>query len=122
MPAHLSLCRAGAGQLIQWSNCFFVYVSALPCAVGGVWYWALAGLQAAEYAVHSLRVGGTTYLSAGGATADIVQREGAWKSDAYKGYVRSQGVGAQVVSNMLADVKNQPASQPSQRKERDIDG
>ena len=35
--------------------------------------------------------------------ADVVHREGRWKSDAYKGYVRSHGVDAKAVSDMLAD-------------------
>lgn len=33
---------------------------------------ALAGLPPAEYTLHSLRIGGATYLSVGGATAGVV--------------------------------------------------
>ena len=47
---------------------------------GGV---ALAGVSVTEYALHSLRIGGATFLSVGGASADVAQREGRWKSDTY---------------------------------------
>ena len=39
---------------------------------------ALAGVRAEEYALHSLRIGGATHLSAGGATPAVLQREGQW--------------------------------------------
>ncbi len=39
---------------------------------------ALAGVRAEEYALHSLRIGGATHLSAGGATPAVLQREGRW--------------------------------------------
>ena len=35
--------------------------------------------------------------------ADVIQREGRWKSDAYKCYVRFHGVDAKAVSDMLAE-------------------
>ena len=63
----------------------------------------MAGLPADEYALHSLRIGGATFLSTGGASVDVVQIEGRCKSDAYKRYVRSHGVDAKAVSNILAD-------------------
>ena len=69
--------------------------------LGGV--VALAGLPAAGYALHSLRIAVATLLSAGGASADVVQRQGRWKSDTYKGYVRSYGVDPKALSDMLAD-------------------
>ena len=43
---------------------------------------ALAGVRADEYALHSLRIGGATHLSAGGASPETSQREGRWASDA----------------------------------------
>ena len=41
----------------------------------------------AEYALHYLRMGGVTWVM-----ADVVQREGRWKSDAYNGYIGSHEV------------------------------
>ena len=64
---------------------------------------ALAGLPADEYVLHSLRIGGATFLSAGGASVDVVRREGRWKSGAYNSYVRTHGGDAKAVSEMLAD-------------------
>ena len=52
---------------------------------------ALAGGHAGAYVLHSLRTGGATHLSAGGATPEVLPRESRWASDAYKAYVRSHG-------------------------------
>ena len=52
-------------------------------------------------------MGGATFLSARGASVDVVRREGRLKSDAYKRYVRSHGVDAKAVSDMLADADAQ---------------
>lgn len=68
----------------------------------------LTGLPAVEYALHSLRVGSSTQLSAGSVTADVIQRERRLKLDAHKGYVRSHGVDTQAVADMLGRVGNQP--------------
>ena len=73
------------------------------------------GLPTAEFVLHSLCIGGVIFLSAGEASADAVQREGRWKSDLCKGYVRSHGVDAKAVSDMLADADAQPALQTGQR-------
>ena len=43
-----------------------------------------------DSALHSLRIGGATDLSAGGATP-VLQHEGRRASDAYNAYVRSHG-------------------------------
>ena len=60
-------------------------------------------------------------LSVRGASVDVVQKEGRWKSDAYyEDDVRSHEVEAKVVSDMLADADAQPALQPSQRTVRYI--
>ena len=63
---------------------------------------ALAGVRAEEYALHSLIIGGATHLSAGGATPEVLQREGRWASNAYKTYVRSHGKSASCVASVMA--------------------
>ena len=45
---------------------------------------ALAGFPADEYALHSLRIGVATFLSARGASVDVVRREGRRVSDALR--------------------------------------
>ena len=37
---------------------------------------SVAGVQPEEYALHSLRIGGATHLSAGGVAPDVLKREG----------------------------------------------
>jgi len=78
---------------------------------------ALAGVRAEEYALHSLRIGGATHLSAGGATPEVLQREGRWASDAYKAYVRSHGKDASWVANVLAQEGLSNGIQPGQGTE-----
>ena len=41
-------------------------------------------------------------MSAGGATQEVLQREGRWASDAYKAYVRSYGKDADWVASVMA--------------------
>ena len=55
---------------------------------------ALTGEWAADYPLHPLRNGGATCSSAGGATPEVLQREGRWASDAFKVYVRRHGENA----------------------------
>ena len=43
---------------------------------------ALAGGRAEDCALHFLRIGGATHLSAGGTAPEVLQREGRWASDA----------------------------------------
>ena len=50
---------------------------------------SVAGVQAEEYARHSLRIGGATHLSAGGADPEVLKREGRWALGAYKGGIRT---------------------------------
>ena len=74
---------------------------------------ALAGLPVEEYALHSLRSApraywGATFLSAGGGAIDVVRREGRWKSNTHKGYVKPHGVDAKAALDMLADADAQP--------------
>lgn len=50
---------------------------------------AKAGRELQDYALHSLCIGGTTALAAGGGISEIViQGEDRWKSDAHKLHVR----------------------------------
>ena len=51
---------------------------------------AESGQDPAEFALHSLRIGGASCLAAGSGVSDrVIQRKGRWKSDAYKVYTRS---------------------------------
>ena len=51
---------------------------------------ARSGLKLDEFALHSLRIFGATTLAAGGDISEqVTQREGRWKSDAYKAYTRN---------------------------------
>ena len=44
---------------------------------------AESGQDPAEFALHSLRIGGASRLAAGGGMSErVIQREGRWKSDA----------------------------------------
>ena len=75
---------------------------------------SVAGMQAEEYALHSLRIGGATHLSAGGAAPEVLKREGRWTSGAYKGYVRNHGRDAQWVSGVMVDRSEGCKKQPGQ--------
>ena len=115
LPSHAPLAAFGAvrGNWPVWAQ------AQATAALRGV--VALAELPVDEYALHSLRIGGAVFLSAGGgASVDVVRREGRWKSDACK--VCAHGVDAKVVSDILADTDAQPALQPGQKTMRDING
>ena len=75
---------------------------------------ALAGGRADEYALHSLRIGGATHFSAGGASPEVLQREGRWPSDAYKAYVCSHGKDASWVADVMAQEGLSIGVQPGQ--------
>ena len=79
LPSHAPLAAFGTAHG-NWS--VWMQARATVSLRGVV---ALARLLADEYALHSLRVGGATFLSAGRASIDVVRRKGRWKSDAYKG-------------------------------------
>ena len=50
---------------------------------------AKSGQDPAEFAQHSLRIGGASRLAAGGGMSDrVIQREARWESDAHKVYTR----------------------------------
>ena len=72
LPSHAPLAAFGTAR-DNWS--FWTQARA-TAALRGV-------VTADEYALHNLHIGGATFLSAGGASVDIVRREGKWKSDAY---------------------------------------
>ena len=75
---------------------------------------ALAGVRAEEYALHSLRIGGATHVSAGGAAPAVLQREGRLASAAYKPYVRSHGKDASWVASVMAQEGISGGVQPGQ--------
>ena len=75
---------------------------------------ALAGVRAEEYALHSLRIGGATHPSAGGATSESSQREGRRVSDAYKAYVHSHGENAGWMASVMAQEGMGSRIQPRQ--------
>ena len=77
----------------------------------------LAGGRADEYALHSLRIGGATHLSPGGASPEVLQREGRWASDAYKLYVRRHGKDTSWVANVMAEEGLSFGVQPGQGTE-----
>ena len=82
--------------MIELMSCYLFLPSLAPlvaCVVdNGIWsMWtqhqatvalrkvvALAGVRPEEYALQSLRIGGATHLTAGGATPAVLQREGRW--------------------------------------------
>ena len=78
---------------------------------------ALVGVRGDEYALHSLRIGSATHMSAGGASPETSQREGRWASDAYNAYVRSHGKGASRLANLMAQEGMGNGIQPGQGTE-----
>ena len=65
-----------------------------------------SGRNPKEYALHSLRIGSASTLAAGGDVSErVIQREGRWKSDAYKVYTRNNADDAGHVSRKLATGK-----------------
>ncbi len=73
---------------------------------------ATAGMPPNEFALHSLRIGGATQISASHIAKDVLQREGRWRSDAYKVYVRNMGKRVGAVSDALAAVDAGGRKQP----------
>ena len=78
---------------------------------------ALAGVCVEDHVLHSLRIGGATHLSAGGATPEVLQREGRWASDAYKSCVRSHGKDAGWIASVMARDGLDNGIQPGQGTE-----
>ena len=79
-----------------------------------------------EYVLHSLRSGGASTLAAGGEVLEhVIQREGRWKSQAYKTYTVNNTVDSWLVSRILRDAEKEDARLPgdgtvwgSQKKRR----
>ena len=126
---------AGGGAvdlMLELMSCYLCLPSSAPLVAygsgGGRWsMWtkqqatvalrdvvALAGVRADEYALHSLRIGGATHVSAGGASPETLQRMGRWASDAYKAYVRSHGKDTSRVANLMAQEGMGDGIQPLQ--------
>ncbi len=63
---------------------------------------SLAELRPDEYALHSLRIGGATYLAAKGASSETLRQEGRWAGDSsFDPYLRNVGGNADWVSSTL---------------------
>ena len=85
-----------------------------------------SGRNPEEYALHSLRIGGASTLAAGGEVLEhVIQREGRWKSQAYKTYTVNNTVDSRLVSRILGDAEKEVARLPgdgtvwgSQKKRR----
>ena len=75
---------------------------------------AVAGMKPQEYALHSLRIGGATLLSASGVAENVFQREGRtrWTSDACKVHERNFGQEVRLVSDALATAEGSSRRQP----------
>ena len=76
---------------------------------------AKSGRNPDEFALHSLRIGAATTLAAGGDIAErVIQREGRWRSDAYKMYTRNNIKDSTRVSRKLASAKVARERQPGE--------
>ena len=74
-----------------------------------------SGREPKDFALHSLRIGGASTLAAGGEVSELViQREGRWKSDAYKTYTANNSEDSQRVSRVLGDKDKGVARQPGE--------
>ena len=76
---------------------------------------AKSGRNPDEFALHSLRIGGAITLAAGGdISARVIQREGRWKSDAYKAYTRNNIDDSRRVSRKLVVASGGRERQPGE--------
>ena len=111
LPSHAPLVAVGAGGNSWWMWTKNKACDALRQMV------ALAGLPPQEYALHSLRIGGATDLAAGGASPEVLRKEGRWAGESgFRPYVRSHGRDAMWVSSVLA-AGGSEIVQPGQRTE-----
>ena len=77
---------------------------------------ATSGRKSDEFRLHSLRIGVATTLAAGGEIAERdIQREGRWRSNAYKVYTRNNIEYSTRVSRKLASAKVARERQPGDR-------
>ena len=74
----------------------------------------VAGVQPERYALHSLRVGRATHLSAGGVAPEMWKHECRWVWGVYKGYVSNHGRDAQWVSRVMVERSQSFKKQPGQ--------
>ena len=73
------------------------------------------GRNPKEFALHSLRIGGASTLAAGGYVSErVIQREGRWKSDAYKTYTVNNSEDSGMVSRILGDKDKGVGRQPGE--------
>jgi hypothetical protein len=54
-----------------------------------------------EFAIHSGRIGGATHLWEQGATVQMIQQAGRWKSEAFMKYIRNTEASAIRITNLL---------------------
>ena len=74
-----------------------------------------SGRDPKDFALHSLRIGGTSTMVAGGKISDrVAQREGRWRSDAYKTYTANNIEDSRQVSRILGDRKRGVSRQPGE--------
>ena len=79
---------------------------------------AKSSRNADEFALHSLRIGGATTLAAGGDISErVIQREGRWKSDAYKAYTRNNIEDSRRVSRKRVVASEEKERQPGVRND-----
>ena len=77
---------------------------------------ANAGRRPEHFALHSLRIGGATSLAAGGDVLEVaIQREGRWRSDAFKIYTRNNMADSRLVSHKLGDASRGVERQSGER-------
>ena len=73
------------------------------------------GRDPKEFALRSLRIGGASALAAGGHVSErVIQREGRWKSDAYKTYTVNNSEDSQMVSRILGNKDKGVGRQPGE--------
>ena len=76
---------------------------------------AKSGRNPDDFALHLLPVGGATTLAAGGEISErVIQREGRWKSDAYKANTRNNVDDSRRVSRKLVVASEGRERQPAE--------
>ena len=76
---------------------------------------AKSGRNPDEFALHSLRIGGTTTLAARGELSErVIQREGRWMCEVYKAYTRNNIDDSRRVSRKLVVASEGKERQPGE--------
>ena len=100
LVAYLLRRGGGEGFLFRYENGVPLtkdkFVSRTRTALEG------AGLDAAKYAGHSFRIGAATTAASKGMPETTIKALGRWKSDAYRGYIRTSREHLAEVSRELA--------------------